>query len=296
MHAAILGRLEPDTTPTDAPPAAALHWEISVTQSRKLASTIAILALAIAAPAYAVDSDLYLIALAGQSNMVGAGYVGELPAGFPKNGSRIWNFTNADVWEPAREPIDSNENQVDKVSRDAVAGVGPGLAMADAFTAKYKQVEVGLIPCAKSGSRIIKWQPYSERTSLYGSCLYRQKQAVQQGKLRAVVFWQGGQDGKDKEMAAHWGENFKTMVTAWRADLGDPNLPFILLLLKPGTKQSLEEYPYRDVVREQQLAVDLPYLTKIETIGYEYDSDDIHVTTAGQLALGPVIAAALPAP
>ena len=257
---------------------------------------MAILAMALTTPAGAVDSNLYLIALAGQSNMVGAGYVGDLPADFPKNGARIWNFTNANVWEPAREPIDSNENQVDKISRDAFTGVGPGLAMADAFAAKYPQVKVGLIPCAKSGSRLVKWQPYPERSSLYGSCLYRQKQAEKQGKLRAVVFWQGGQDGKSKELAERWGENFKTMVTAWRSDMGDPNLPFILLVLKPGTKETLEEFPYRDIVRAQQLAVDLPNLTKIETVGYEYDSDEIHMTTAGQLALGPVIAAALPPP
>ncbi|MGB9349510.1 MAG: sialate O-acetylesterase, partial [Pseudolabrys sp.] len=67
-----------------------------------------------------------------------------------------------------------------------------------------------------------------------------------------------------------------------------------LLVLKPGTP--LQKYPYRDVVRQQQLSVQLPYLTKIETIGYDYNSDDIHLTTAGQLALGPVIASALPAP
>jgi Carbohydrate esterase, sialic acid-specific acetylesterase len=252
--------------------------------------------LSLATPAQAVDSNLYLIALAGQSNMTGAGDVKLLPAGFPTNGPRIWNFTNADTWEPAREPIDSNDRQVDMVSRDRHPGVGPALAMADAFTAKYPHVGVGLIPCGKSGSSIEEWQPDPSRSSLYGSCLYRQKQAALQGKLRALVFWQGGQDGKDKKTAKHWGENFKRMVTAWRADMGNPKLPVILLVLKPGTEQTLRKYPYRDVVRQQQLSVQMPYLTKIETIGYDYNSDDIHLTTAGQLALGPVIAAALPAP
>jgi hypothetical protein len=74
--------------------------------------------------------------------------------------------------------------------------------------------------------------------------------------------------------------------------MGNPKLPVILLVLKPGTEQTLRKYP----VRQQQLSVQMPYLTKIETIGYDYNSDDIHLTTAGQLALGPVIAAALPAP
>jgi len=70
----------------------------------------------------------------------------------------------------------------------------------------------------------------------------------------------------------------------------------IMLVLKPGTEQTLKNDPYRDVVRQQQFSVNMPYLTKIETIGYDYSSEDIHLTTAGQLALGPVIAADLPAP
>ena len=61
--------------------------------------------LSLAVPAQAMDSSLYLIALAGQSNMIGAGDVRLLPVGFPMNGPRIWNFTNADISEPAREPI-----------------------------------------------------------------------------------------------------------------------------------------------------------------------------------------------
>src|SRR5262245_29347061 len=247
--------------------------------------------LSLAAPAQAMDSNLYLIALAGQSNMIGAGDVRMLPVGFPMNGPRIWNFTNADIWELAREPIDSNYGQVDAVSRDEHPGVGPALAMADAFTAKYPKVSVGLIPCGKSGSSIEKWHPDMSARASIGKSRPHSK-----GKLRALVFWQDGQDGKDKKTAKQWGKNFKTMVTAWRADVGDPKLPVILLVLKPGTEQTLQKYPYRDVVRQQQLSVQLPYLTKIGIIGYDYSSDDIHLTTAGQLALGPVIAAALPAP
>jgi hypothetical protein len=62
-----------------------------------------------------------------------SGDVRLLPVGFPMNGPRIWNFTNADIWEPAREPIGSNHGQVDAVSRDRHPGVGPALAMADAL-------------------------------------------------------------------------------------------------------------------------------------------------------------------
>ena len=45
------------------------------------------------------------------------------------------------------------------------------------------------------------------------------------------------------------------MVSAWGRDIGDPKLPVIVLLLKPGTEQTLSKFPYRDVVREQQPSV-----------------------------------------
>jgi Carbohydrate esterase, sialic acid-specific acetylesterase len=254
------------------------------------------IAITIVAPTEAVDRNLYLIVLAGQSNMVGKGAVNDLPLGFPKNGSRIWNFTNAYNWDLAKEPVHSNYNQIDRVSRNNHPGVGPALAMADAFATQYPQVNIGLIPCAKGGSSIEEWQRDLSRSSLYGSCLHRQKLAQQQGKIRALVFWQGGEDGKDKEAAENWAKNFKKMVKAWRMDIGDENLPVIMLVLKPGTKQTLRRFPYRDIVREQQLSVQMRNLTKIETSGYEYYRDDIHLTTAGQLALGPVIEKALATP
>lgn len=249
-----------------------------------LKSLLLCLAITFATPTQAVDRNLYLIALAGQSNMTGTGDVNDLPLGFPKNAPRLWNFTNAYTWELAKEPVHRK------------SGVGPALALADAFVSQNPHVNVGLIPCAKSGSSIKQWQRDLSRSSLYGSCLYRQKLAEQQGKVRALVFWQGGADGKKKKAAESWAENFKKMVTAWRADIGDPNLPVIMLVLKPGTEQTLKKYPYRDIVREQQLSVQIPYLTKIETIGYDYYEDDIHLTTRGQLALGPVIAKALASP
>jgi hypothetical protein len=211
--------------------------------------------VAFATSTQTVNGNFYLVALAGQSNMTGEGDVNDLPLDFPKNGTRLWKFINANTWALAKEPVHER------------SGVGPALAMADAFASQNPHVNVGLIPCAKDSSRIAQWQRDLSRSTLYGSCLYRQKLAEQQGKVRALVFWQGGGDGKDKEAADSWAENFKKMVTAWRADLGDPNLQVIMLVLKPGTKKILKRNPYRDVVRQQQLSVQLPHLTKIETVG-----------------------------
>jgi hypothetical protein len=61
----------------------------------------------------------------------GRGEPSELPAGFPANPTKIWNFTNAYKLEPAKEPIDSPQGQA-MLFRSVGAGVGPLLALADA--------------------------------------------------------------------------------------------------------------------------------------------------------------------
>ena len=162
------------------------------------------------------QTDLYLIAMMGQSNMSGVGELSELPVDFPKNPTKIWNFTNAYEWKPAREPIDSSEGQVDTVSRDRRArGVGPALALADAFVSRHPTTSVGLIPCAKGSTSISQWLKATgarPRDTLFGSCINRIKTvSPANGNLRAVVFWQGGSDAKRQEDALQWGNGSRLL-------------------------------------------------------------------------------------
>jgi hypothetical protein len=244
------------------------------------------------------QTDLYLIALMGQSNMSGRGELSELPADFPKNPTRIWNFTNAYKWEPAKEPIDSIEGQVDKVSMDRKVGVGPALALADAFVSLHPDVSVGLIPCSRGATKIGDWLKQDTdrpRETLFGSCINRIKTvSPANGKLRAVIFWQGGSDGIRQETAVKWKDGFTTFVTDLRNELNDPNLPIILITL--GKKMVEGKFLYWDVVRRQQNEIDIPGVVKIEADGYERRPDGIHFTTKGQLAFGKVLAGLLPAP
>jgi hypothetical protein len=244
-------------------------------------------------------APLYLVALMGQSNMVGHGKLSDLPPGFPANSTKLWNFTNAYKWEPAKEPVDSPLGQLDTVSRDKQAGVGPSLALADAFVSTYPSTTVGLIPCAKGGSSISQWQemPTAEpRNTLLGSCLTRIKAASQgDAKIRAVIFWQGGHDARSLRSAIQWKEGFTRMVAELRATLGNPNLPIILVMLDEGPREP-NKYPYWHIVRDQQRAVNLPRVTKITAGDYERKSDGIHLDTRGQLAIGTALAGVLPAP
>ena len=242
---------------------------------------------------------LYLIALMGQSNMEGRGELSELPAGFPANPTKIWNFTNAYEWEPAKEPIDSPEGQVDVVSTGRRGGVGPSLALADAFVSAHPSTSVGLIPCSRGATRISQWlktQTGDSRSTLYGSCLYRMKTvSPANGPVRAVIFWQGGSDAKRGEDALKWKDRFTAFVADLRADLGNPDLPIIMVMLGDPDEKVAKKYPYWQVVREQQRSVNIPGVVKIEANGYERKDDGIHFTTKSQLAIGAELAGLLPA-
>ncbi|MGH6824220.1 sialate O-acetylesterase [Methyloceanibacter sp.] len=246
------------------------------------------------------QTDLYLIALMGQSNMEGRGELSELPPGFPANPTEIWNFTNAYQWEPAKEPIDSPEGQVDAISIGRRGGVGPSLALADAFVSAHPSTSVGLIPCARGATTISEWlkvQTDDPRSTLYGSCMNRMKTvSPANGTVRAVIFWQGGSDAKSQEDALSWKDRFTALVADLRADLGNPDLPIIMVMLGDPDIKVAKKYPYWQAVRAQQQAVNIPGVTKIEANGYERKADGIHFTTNGQLGLGAALARLLPAP
>jgi Carbohydrate esterase, sialic acid-specific acetylesterase len=246
-------------------------------------------------------TNLYLIALMGQSNMVGHGELSDLPPGFPSNPAKLWNFTNAYKWEPAKEPIDSPVGQVDAVSLDPRAGVGPSLALADAFVSAHPSTSVGLIPCAKGATSITDWQKQQltqPRSTLFGSCVNRIKAvSPANGTIRVVIFWQGGDDAKKQKDAVLWKDRFTTFVADLRADLGNPNLPIVLPILDLRQKRNAKSAPYWQIVRDQQRSVDIPGVIKIEeTDGYERKEDGIHFSTRGQLAFGAQLARVLPAP
>ncbi|MGB2930947.1 MAG: sialate O-acetylesterase [Methyloceanibacter sp.] len=106
----------------------------------------------------------------------------------------------------------------------------------------------------------------------------------------------GGSDTKYQDDALRWKERFTSFVADLRADLGNPNLPVIMVVLGTPDQETLRKRPYWQVVREQQWSVNIPGVIKIEADGYERKADGVHFTTRGQLAFGAALASLLPAP
>jgi hypothetical protein len=237
-------------------------------------------------PRAAPEPEVWL--LMGQSNMSGRGLLAELPPGWNTRDPRIQLLGNDGVVRPAVEPLDSSEGQIDAVSADAAAAVGPGLAFARARLEADPDRRILLVPCAKGGTAIAEWTPAADRSTLFGSCVARAREAKARGRLRGALWYQGESDTRTAEAATGWSGRFEAMLSAFRAAVAQPNLPVIVVSLgdPPETGEYAGRYPHWETVRFAQNALRLDHVRVVLARGLPRNPDRLHLSTAGQLTLG----------
>jgi hypothetical protein len=244
------------------------------------------------APDYLPELDIYV--LAGQSNMSGRGSIRELPAGFPDHRERIFNYSNAGVWEPATPPIDHPVGQVDDISRDD-AGVGPGLPFASRLLDRQRGTAIGLVPCAKGGSRIDDWARRVGRHSLYGSCIARVREAAAHGVVRGILWYQGESDTESDDASSAWSVKFMALVDALRQDLGNPDLPVVFAQLGNLSESRRREPRFQawEGLKAAQRSVQGRAILMVRTDDLPLSKDGLHLATAAQQQLGARLADAM---
>lgn len=166
--------------------------------------------------------DLFL--LIGQSNMKGRG---TMPAEPSRNPRIVMMHLKDDAWYVARHPLHLTGDAKTFKGADN-AGVGPGLAFAEAVAAREPKARIGLIPCAVGGSPISLWQ---KSAKLYNEATRRAKRALEQttavrGRIRGAIWLQGESDSTAEKFPLYEARLLK-LVDELRADLTSPGLPFI---------------------------------------------------------------------
>lgn len=235
---------------------------------------------------------LSLFVLAGQSNMSG---MGDLPSDQIMH-PQVFTFGNDYRWRQALEPVDSALEQVDKVSEDAGARLGPGLSFALTLAKKRPDMAIGLVPCAKSDTDISQWQRSHRDSTLYGSCLKRIRAASLEGRVAGILFFQGEADAYDPARAPErdllpeaYAERFSAVVKGFRDDLSSPGLPVVFAQI--GTNRLPALFSQWETIRRQQRAVDLPCTAMIATDDLSL-GDAVHFTTEAYRTIGERFAAA----
>jgi hypothetical protein len=233
-----------------------------------------------AAPALPAKPDLHLFLLAGQSNMAGRGSLQGLTAAEAAAHPRILALNTELAWQSAVDPL-----HWDKVG----AGVGPGKFFARVVADQSPGATIGLIPSACGGSPISAWEPgkYFEGTKShpYDDALARARRALQDGTLQAIL-WHQGESDANAQAAPLYEKRLEVLIARFRADLGAPELPFILGQLgqfpaKPWNAHQIE------VDRAQRaVAARVKKVRYVSSDGLVATRDNLHFETDALRVLG----------
>ena len=221
---------------------------------------------------------MQLFLLAGQSNMAGRGKV---EAQDSVANPRVLKLDQSMSWVPAVDPL-----HWDKPS---LVGVGPGRSFGLALAARDTSAKIGLFPAAVGGSPISSWTPGALDTATgthpYDDALARLRIAGKSGRLRGIL-WHQGESDATPALSLLYAERLRTLIARFRADAGDPNLPFVI-----GELGRFSGKPWSaDVARvdsvHRAIAASVPNVAYVSSDGLTDKGDQLHFDAASQRAFG----------
>jgi len=232
-----------------------------------------------------VKGKLKIFLFVGQSQVSGRGLLLKKDKELNVN-QNAFVFGNDYQWKIAMEPTDSPFNQVDKVSLDKDAGVGPVVSFTKSMNSLQPDWHIGIVQCAMGGTIIKQWQRDLSRDSLYGSCMHRAKQAQEEGDIIGIIFQQGESDavkpGSRPVAPDQWGELFNDTITAMRDDLSIPDLPVIYTQVG---QHGSDRFVNWDMIKTQQANANVANSAMVKTEDLPL-KDYVHYTADGYRTLG----------
>jgi hypothetical protein len=205
----------------------------------------------------AVDTNFYILLFIGQSNMVGLN--NSDPEDLDAH-PRVFKLTTNGTWQPGACPIQGN------------SGTGPARTCGNYLANVWTHARVGLVSRAVSGSEIASWRPGQPN---YDNALAAARAAATSGVIRAVFWHQGEADGSNGNYAGELAQ----LIATLRADLGIPDLPFIMGQVGiSGTSSTVND----NIAR---VANSVPFTAMASCQGMVL-KDNVHYDAASQRAYG----------
>lgn len=189
---------------------------------------------------------------------------------------------------------------------------GPEIGFGNRMAELYPGRRIALIKHAVGGTDLgADWNPgaYPGDTSHFGPQLATFVQTVNSGLasliaqgytpvIQGMLWQQGERDARNSAYGPEYDRNLSHFIRRMRAQFDAPNMPFIYGQVLPVP---LVGYDYRDDVRQGQLDVDEDSGHLSATDGARFvpaddlpmNSDNLHVSAAGQIELGTRFAQAI---
>ena len=158
------------------------------------------------------QSKFHIFFMMGQSNMEGHAKV--LPQDrVPVPHIVMLRGKTGDIWLPAAHPL-GNRNTF-----------GLGLSFAKEYLKHHPGVTVGIVNCANGGVPIDRLK---KGTNTYNDILRKIKIANHDGVITAALWHQGESDTISENFVNSYDQKLTQLITDFRADVGNPTLPFVI--------------------------------------------------------------------
>ncbi len=225
--------------------------------------------------------QFHLYLLIGQSNMAGRG---ALETADKQPHARVLKFTQELTWAPAVDPL-----HFDK----PIAGVGLGTSFGKIMADTSPRVTIGLVPCAVGGTPLSRW---TKDGDLHQQALTRIKTAMKDGMLKGILWHQGESDAADLQLAQTYASRLSQMIRDLRAELGEPNVPFVAGKLGEFLPLTRNDVPSHWKLVNEQLGIAATLAGNaavVDSAGLQHKGDDVHFDTPSLRELGKRYAVAM---
>jgi hypothetical protein len=230
-----------------------------------------------------------VVLLAGQSNMAGNAPMADLPA---------------EVKQPPQRVVMLSSGKTQVIGSGST--FGPEIGFSKAISAARPKQDFLLVKHAKGGTSLAGWAPKWDKEKLaskydssagplYQTLLAQYKAAIagKNVRLTAILWMQGESDSRYPALGPNYFDNLKTLIEAFRRDLKEPNLPFLMGRVNTPAdmldddKKSIKFRFISNVRAAQEKAVkEIPNVFLIETDDLPKQKDRIHYDAKGQLEMG----------
>lgn len=224
---------------------------------------------------------MYIVLLAGQSNMAGRGIFrsNEDSASF----DNIYSLDKDSVWKIAQNPLHWDK---------AEAGVGMGISFGHHLsTIMNDTVTIGLVPCAAGGTSIEQWLDnsyfgFTGNFNIYDNLISRAKKASQSGQIIGMI-WHQGESNATVTKSVKYEERLHTLFKRIRKDLKIADMPIVAGELGHFLEKN-KSCSYWQVINQAiyNLKKTLPNYDVVTANGLNPNPDNTHFNTQSQIVLG----------